>query len=136
MRRLILGAALVVGFLLTGVPVGAQTPPLIPTTIEVGVPADINATCSSNVTTQLNDFFKTVPDGETVNMGNAQSCYKVNGTIRIENKAFNIDGNGAMFKGKGGATKKQGAQPALHAPLRLGSRHDRVGSEPDRWATR
>ena len=122
MRAAVIGLVLGLVWVTAGVvPLDAQAPPTIT------VPPSIASDCSANVTGALGDFFKSVRDGSTVSMGDASSCYKVNGTLRIEDQSFNIEGNGATLRGKGGETKALGGNP--HWTMLFGADHDMVVSD-------
>lgn len=61
------------------------------------VPASIDATGGADVTTSLNDFLASVPDGATVSFP-AGGQYRVEGTIWLRGRHnLTVDGNGARF---------------------------------------
>lgn len=80
--------------------------------VEYALPASIDATCTTNVTAALQDYLNSLPQGATVSLGNAQSCYKSNGVLAIRDKSIHIEGHGATINApKAGTVAEAGTSP-------------------------
>jgi hypothetical protein len=76
----------------------ATTATTAPAAPAATVPGSIPGDCSRDVTTELNAWIASVPDGSTLRFGPA-ACYRVDRTIRIKDRVgLTIDGNGATFR--------------------------------------
>jgi hypothetical protein len=80
-------ALLLVASLLVAVPAAAQ----------VTVPAEIDATCTIDVTDALNAFFAEVPDGSTVAFP-AGACYRHENSLHATWDGVTVEGNGATLR--------------------------------------
>ncbi len=62
------------------------------------VPASIAADCSREVSSELNAWFKTVPDGSVLQFA-TNGCYTIEGSLAIQNRnGLTIQGQNATFK--------------------------------------
>jgi len=78
-----------------------STPTPVPTPTGIAVPASIDATGATNVSTALSNFFATVPDGSTI-VFKAGGIYQVQPGLRLSNRRNLVfEGNGATIKNVG-----------------------------------
>lgn len=62
------------------------------------VPASIAADCSRDVTSELNAWIRSVPDGSTLTFG-AGACYRIDKTLDVVDRSgLTFDGNSSTFK--------------------------------------
>jgi hypothetical protein len=70
-----------------------------PGSSDYSVPPSIPSNCSRDVTSELNAWMRSVPNGSTLNFRSG-ACYRIDATLSIKDRAnLLIDGKGATFSG-------------------------------------
>jgi hypothetical protein len=61
------------------------------------VPASVPTGCSTDAASQIVSWIASVPNDSTLQFA-PNACYRIEGTIELQNRNLTIDGNGATFK--------------------------------------
>jgi hypothetical protein len=61
------------------------------------VPAAVDGSCKTDVTSQILSWLGSVPDGSTVAFASG-ACYRIEGTLTLSDRALTIEGNGATLR--------------------------------------
>ena len=69
----------------------------------VSVPSSVTSNCSTDVTSQLQSWIASVPNGSTLHFASG-GCYRIEGTLELKNRDLEIDGNGATFRSQNTVT--------------------------------
>ena len=61
------------------------------------VPASVPTGCSTDATSQIRSWIASVPNNSTLRFG-AGACYRIEGTLELQNRNLSFEGNGSTFK--------------------------------------
>jgi hypothetical protein len=61
------------------------------------VPSSVPSGCSTDATSEISSWIASVPNDSTISFG-LGACYRIEGTLELQNRTLTVDGNGATFR--------------------------------------